>query len=77
MLLALESSRAVAGWGGRQELLLDRIDTVDEVLERIDAVTPDEVQAMAQRLFQEPLLSLSLVGPYESADAYRGLLRIA
>ena len=69
LLLALESSRSVAAWGGRQELLLDRIESVDEVLEQIDAVTPAQVQALAQRLFRTPQLNLSLVGPFEPDDA--------
>ena len=77
LLLALESSRAVAAWGGRQELLLDRIYTVDEVLEAIDAVTPQQVQDLAQRLFTNERLNLSLVGPFEDSDEhYRTLLTL-
>ncbi len=74
LLLALESSSAVAGWGGRQELLRDRIDTVDDVLAAIDAVTPAQVQALAGRLFQEERLSLSLVGPFKNEDRFLKLL---
>ncbi len=77
MLLALESSRSVAAWGGRQELLLDRIYSVDEVIERIDAVTPEDVQKLAQRIFQEDLLSLSMVGPFEDEERFRPLLKMA
>ncbi len=68
LLLAMESSRSVAAWGGRQELLLDRIDSIDEVLEQIDAVTPQQVQDLAQRLFTTDRLNLSLVGPFASDD---------
>jgi len=77
LLLALESSRAVASWGGRQELLLDAIDTVDEVIERIDAVTPAEVQALAGRLFRDSRLNLALVGPFPDAEPYHKLLTLA
>ena len=77
LLLALESSRAVAAWGGRQELLLDRIYTVDEVVEEIDAVTPQQVQSLAQRLFTTDRLNLSLVGPFEDVDEhFRTLLTL-
>ena len=76
LLLALESSRSVAGWGGRQELLLDHIDTVDEVLERIDAVTTEEVQQLAGRLFQDSRLNLSVVGPFEDDAAFQKLLTL-
>jgi predicted Zn-dependent peptidase len=68
LLLAMESSRSVAAWGGRQELLLDRIDSIDEVLEQIDAVTPQQVQDLAGRLFTTDRLNLSLVGPFAADD---------
>lgn len=77
LLLALESSRSVASWGGRQELLLDRIYDVDEVIERIEAVTPDDVQRLAGRLFQQSQLSLSVVGPFADGDAFQKLLTLA
>ena len=76
LVLGLEGSRSVAGWGGRQVLLLDEIDTVDEVMERIDAVTPAAVQDLAQRLFRDDQLSLGLVGPFEETEAFRELLTI-
>lgn len=41
MQLRMEDTRAVAGWIGSQELLLDEIKTVDEIVERIDAVTQE------------------------------------
>jgi predicted Zn-dependent peptidase len=77
LLLALESSRSVASWGGRQELLLDRIYDVDEVIERIEAVTPDDVQRLAGRLFQQSQLNLSVVGPFADGDEFRELLTLA
>ena len=77
LLLALESSRSVASWGGRQELLLDRIYDVDEVIERIEAVTPDDVQRLAGRLFQQSQLSLSVVGPFADGDEFQKLLTLA
>ena len=63
--------------GGRQELLLDRIYDVDEVIERIEAVTPDDVQRLAGRLFQQSQLSLSVVGPFADGDAFQKLLTLA
>lgn len=74
MLLALESSRAVASWGGRQELLQNRIMSVDEVIAQIDAVTPQAVQDLAQKLFQNNNLSLAVVGPFEDEERFRKLL---
>ena len=58
-------------------MLLDRIYSVDEVIEQIDAVTPEQVQALAQRLFTDAQLNLSIVGPFEKDDDhFRTLLTL-
>ncbi|MGB3903435.1 MAG: pitrilysin family protein [Anaerolineae bacterium] len=68
LLLQMEDSFSVASWIGRQEILEDRVLSVDEVLEEIDAVSTGAVQRVAQRLFQEKKLNLAVVGPYETAQ---------
>ncbi len=47
MLLRMEDSRSVAMWMGAQQTLLGTVRTVDEVVERMDAVTTDDVQRVA------------------------------
>ncbi len=78
LLLQMEDSFAVASWVGRQELLEERVLSVDEVLEAVDAVTAEDVQRVAQALFLEGGLNLAVVGPYESSqeEHFRSLLRI-
>ncbi|NWJ48297.1 MAG: insulinase family protein [Chloroflexi bacterium] len=68
MLLGLEDTRAVASWAGNQELLLDRILTVEEVVERIEAVTAEQIQELAKEMFTDENLRLSVVGPYKDQD---------
>jgi predicted Zn-dependent peptidase len=68
MLLGLENTQRIASWAGDQELLLGRILSVEEVVEKIDAVTLDQVQAMAQNLFKPENLRMAVVGPYENQD---------
>ncbi len=43
-------------------------------MERIDEVTVEQVQELAQEIFREDLLSLALVGPYSDEAAFRSLL---
>ena len=62
----MEDTRAVASWGGAQELLYDEVLTVDEVVERVDAVTTDDVVRVANRYLTQEKLSLAVVGPYRS-----------
>ena len=70
MLLRLEDSRSIASWLGAQELLLDQIYTVDDVIERVDAVQPAELQALAKRLFVPEKLCLAVIGPYRSEERF-------
>jgi predicted Zn-dependent peptidase len=47
---------------GEAELFQPRLLAVDDVLERIDAVTLDDVAALARQLFVQPEI-LAIVGP--------------
>ncbi|MDQ3707194.1 MAG: insulinase family protein [Chloroflexota bacterium] len=75
-LLSLERSGYVAHWGGWQELMLGRIETVDDVLDKIESVTPDDVARLSERLFREDRLNLAFVGPQKDAEAVRSALRL-
>jgi predicted Zn-dependent peptidase len=63
LLLRMEDSRTVAGWMGGQELLIRHILSVDEVLDIVDAITAEEIQALAQELLVTKQLRLAVVGP--------------
>lgn len=76
LLLRMEDSRAVASWLGSQELLQERVATVDEVVARLYAVTPAEVAEVAARLFRQERLRLALVGPQGGRKALGSLLKL-
>ncbi len=76
LLLGLEDSRSVASWLGSQELLSDRILIPDEVVERIEAVTADDVQRVAKSLFVTEKLNLAVVGPLKNGDRFARLLAL-
>jgi predicted Zn-dependent peptidase len=68
----MDETRHVASWIGGQEALHDRVLTVDEALERIEAVTAADIQRVAGDLMRDEGLRLSAVAP---ARALRGLER--
>jgi predicted Zn-dependent peptidase len=74
LLMGLEDSRSVASWVGSQEATYGEIKTPEEIMERIDAVTVEDVQAVAQELFREDRLSLTLIGPYPDDTGYADLM---
>jgi len=46
----------------RQEMYFHQFISVDEIIARIDDVTADEVQAMAQKLFDPASIAVTLLG---------------
>ncbi len=72
MELRLEETRSMCSWLGTQESLHERVLTLDQALDVLAAVTADDVQTLAQRLFQDELLSLAVISPKTGA---RGLER--
>ena len=62
LVLGLEDSSSRMERLGRAELVNDEFVDIDEVLRRIDAVTHEDVAAVAGRLFARPEI-LAVVGP--------------
>lgn len=74
-LLRLEDTRSIAAWLGTQELLLGEVMEVEEVVRQIEGVSPDQVLAVANRIFAPGRMSMALIGPYKSDARFRKLLR--
>ena len=75
LLLRMEDTRAVASWLASQELLRDRVATLDEAIQNIDAVTTSDVAKVARRLFDGDKLKLAVVGPHRSDKLFLRALR--
>ncbi len=67
MLMAMEESGSRMSWIGRNQLLLGRQLGVDEVLEQVGAVTPDDISALASELLGQDR-ALTVVGPFGGRD---------
>lgn len=76
MLLRMEDTRDVAGWIGGQEILADRVLTVDQVVSIIDSITADEVRKVAEELLVSEHLRLAVVGPLADGEALGNLLKL-
>ena len=63
LLLGLESTQSVAGWGGARELLHGELLTPDEAVARIEAVTADDIRRVAERVFTANAAKLAVIGP--------------
>lgn len=74
--LRLEESRAMASFLGTQEALHDRVMTMDEVMDELRAVTADDLQVLAGRLFRDELLCAALISPDGSGRGLDDGLRL-
>lgn len=65
LLLGLESSSSRMSRLGKMETTLGKYVTLDEVVEKIERVTANDVQIMAQRLFRTDSFCLTALGPVD------------
>src|SRR4030095_15343571 len=62
ILLGLESSSARASTLARQEIIHRRRISPEEVIERLDHITPEQLQQVAQKYFQSAGMALGALG---------------
>jgi len=74
IILRLEDSEEYAHLMGKQGLLYPEIESVEQIIQKVDAVTAEDVQRLAKQLFTEENLRLALIGPFEDKNHFAGLL---
>ncbi|HEX5578467.1 MAG TPA: pitrilysin family protein [Candidatus Limnocylindria bacterium] len=72
--LRMEETSAVAAWLGTGESLLPRILTVEEVVERLEAVSTEDILRVARRCARPDQARLAMLGPYRSAARFEKAL---
>ena len=60
--MGLESSNSRMANLARQEIYFGQFFTVDEIIARVEAVSAEQVQQMAQRLFDPAKIAVTLLG---------------
>jgi predicted Zn-dependent peptidase len=76
MLLRMEDTRSVTSWMGGQEILTNEILTVDQTVAIIDAITTEQLTAMAKEILIGDRLRLAVVGPVQEPEKLEELLKI-
>jgi predicted Zn-dependent peptidase len=67
MVLGLEDTGSRMSRIGKSELVYEELLSVDDVLTKIDAVTPDDIQTVARDILAQPM-TLTVVGPFEDRE---------
>lgn len=73
--LSLESTKAICGYFGIDELLRGKITTPEEDFEAIDSVTIDDVLTIAKELFNPQMVNLAVIGPYKESREFEKILK--
>lgn len=73
-LIGLEQSNAVASLVGGEEMITGKPLTIDEIFAKIDAVTAEELCAVAQDLMKPERLNLALIGPFKDKERFQKLI---
>ncbi len=76
-VLELEDSRSVAGFYSSQELLEKEVLNPDQLLEKIDKVTVEEVEEVAKKYFKNKGLNMAGIGNFASGQNFKELLTLS
>jgi predicted Zn-dependent peptidase len=71
MLLSMEGTHQVSSWLGGQESLRSDVLDIDEMVALIEAVTPQDIQRVAQICFAPQWRRLAIIGPCKPKQAER------
>lgn len=72
--LGLENSMSQMLWLGEDSLTLGRLRTAEEVHEKTEKVTAEDIRRVASKLFTTASLNLSVVGPEGTEKEYESIL---
>ncbi len=73
--LELESSDAVAGFFGNQEILRKNLLTPEEKEKEIKMVTANDIQYIAERIFKNEGLNLAIIGKFKEKKEFLEILK--
>jgi predicted Zn-dependent peptidase len=76
LVLSLESSNSHMSRIARQEIYFGKYISIDDIIRSVEAVTAEQVQQMARKLFTPEGISLSILGPINRADVPDSVLEI-
>ncbi|MDO8741556.1 MAG: pitrilysin family protein [Candidatus Roizmanbacteria bacterium] len=68
LMLSMEDSMNIASFFGTKKILQNKIETPEEIIKKIEAVTVEEIAELAKNIFTLDKLNFALIGPYEEKN---------
>lgn len=76
LFLDVESTDSLANFLGLQETLTKKVLTPEEVAQKINEVTSEDIQRVAQEIFRNERLNMALIGPFKDTEKFSSILKI-
>ena len=74
LALSLEDTRGVNSFFGYEQLMLKKIRTPEEVFNKIDAVSIDDVHKSAKSIFNKRNIKIAVIGPFKDREKFEKLV---
>ena len=68
LMLSMEDSMNIASFFGTKKILQNKILTPQEIIEKIEAVTTEEIVELAKEIFIPKNLNYAMIGPFEEKN---------
>jgi predicted Zn-dependent peptidase len=65
LVLGLESTAARMSWLAKSEYYYNRTMTIDEIFDKVDKVTQDDIVRLANKFFKNEYLTLAVIGDFD------------
>ena len=76
LLLGMENNQNVASWAGAQEMLSNRILTIEEVTSIVEATTIEDIRRVAQQFMTNEEINLAVVVSVKARESPAKLLKL-
>ena len=73
-VLSCENSNFQADWYGKQALLMKEIETPEQKLKKLRAVSVGDIQKVAQQVFDRRKLKMAIIGPFKNEGELKKML---
>ncbi|KKR12157.1 MAG: Processing protease [Candidatus Wolfebacteria bacterium GW2011_GWC2_39_22] len=74
LVLGLETSNQWAGFYGSQEVLEHKMMSPEELIQKTQEVTAEQIQAVAKDIVKNEGLNLAIIGPFKDKERFEKLL---
>jgi len=76
LIIGLETSDHLASFYGGQEVITKKLMTPEELIKKIQAVTSEEIMAVANEIFQDKKLNLAVIGPFKEKERFEKIVKL-